>query len=296
MTSNDYLYNVLCSQNLDLQGKEMTDLEKRRQEVEALLRKQFGSVPTIRYGGSKAKGTMIKESYDLDIVCYFPHDATCAGETLKEIYNNVLAALNTSYLVEPKGSALRLTDRSQQNYRVDFHIDVVPGRFVDDTETDTLLFRLTGEKEYLKTNLEVHINHIKKSGVVDAIRLMKLWRVRNAIHLKNFILDLLVIELLQDKKNLSLADQLIYVWEEFRDHYKSLSVQDPANPYGNDLSAELEAARMVLHQVASATLQQLYTYGWEAVFGKVESGKGKLDTLWGAASTTPKTIRPWGHE
>ncbi len=296
MTDNEYLNEVLKSQNLDPDGPELKALEEHRKTVEAILREKFGSSPTIRYAGSKAKGTLIKENYDLDIINYFPHEDTSAGETLKEIYENVRDTLSSDYYVEPKGSALRLKDRNPQNYKVDFHIDVVPGRFVDDEKSDTFLYRSSGEKERLKTNLDVHIAHVKKSGVIDAIRLMKLWSFRNHITLRNFILELLVIELLKEKKNSSLADQLKHVWTEFKDHYKSLHVEDPANPAGNDLSDALDDnARQILSQIAASTLQQLDNSGWEAVFGAIDKSndKDKINGLVSIASTTRTPTKPW---
>jgi hypothetical protein len=48
--------------------------------------------------------------------------------------------LAKSYFVEPKGSALRLKGCGPENLGVDFHIDVVPGRFTDETKTDAYLF------------------------------------------------------------------------------------------------------------------------------------------------------------
>jgi hypothetical protein len=41
----------------------------------------------------------------------------------------------------------------------------------------------------------MHLSHIKNSNVVDAIRLIKLWRVRKALMFKTFVLELLVIKL-----------------------------------------------------------------------------------------------------
>ena len=50
-------------------SEELKTLQERRAEVEKVLRDHFEDCsPTIRYGGSKAKGTMIKEAYDLDII------------------------------------------------------------------------------------------------------------------------------------------------------------------------------------------------------------------------------------
>jgi len=295
-TDNDYLNSVLDSQTLDPDGLEMTALQGERQKVETLLRKRFGSSPTIKYGGSKAKGTMIKESYDLDTITYFPHDDTSAGETLEEIYNNTEQALSDGYLVERKGSALRLKDKSQKSYGTDFHIDVVPGRYIDGDDGDVFLYRATGEKKRLKTNLEVHINHVVDGGVTDAIRLMKLWRVRNEVPIKNFALELLTIKLLAQHKGDSLSSQLTRVWEEFRDHSGSLSIEDPANPAGNDLSELLnETVRQSLNQIATSTLSTLDTHGWEAVFGTVEkqSDQDKKASLERIAAAIPRPTKPW---
>jgi len=294
----DYLYDVLNSQNLDPDGPEMKALQKHREKVEAILRKRFGSAPTIKYGGSKAKGTMIKESYDLDIIEYFPHDDVSGGETLEDIYNNTCDALSVEYLVERKGSALRLKDKTPDTYSQDFHIDVVPGRYIDGNKGDVFLYRSTGEKKRLKTNIDVHISHVKDSGVIDANRLMKLWRVRNNIPIKNFALDLLTIDLLKNKKNLLLTSQLEYVWTEFRDHSESLSIEDPANPFGNDLSEMLnDSIRRCLKDMTTSTLSTLERDGWEAIFGKVEktSDKDKKASLERIVATIARPSKPY-HE
>ncbi len=144
MNNNEYIQEILRSQTLAPDSAELVALQEQRAKVEKLLRKHFEkSSPTIRYGGSKAKGTMIKEAYDLDIICYFAHDDTAAGETLEEIYTNTRTGVELEYWVEPKASALRLKDRDPKNLKVDFHIDVVPGRFTDDSKTDAFLYVAT---------------------------------------------------------------------------------------------------------------------------------------------------------
>ena len=87
-TDETYLKDVLALQHLANDSEEMKKLREQRDEVEDILKEVFPST-TIRYGGSKAKGTLIKASYDLDFVCYFPHDESEAGDTLKELYKNV---------------------------------------------------------------------------------------------------------------------------------------------------------------------------------------------------------------
>ena len=59
MIADEYLYEVLDSQALGDDSDEIKALQKHRAEVETVLCDHFkDSSPTIRYAGSKAKGTM----------------------------------------------------------------------------------------------------------------------------------------------------------------------------------------------------------------------------------------------
>lgn len=293
MTDNEYLKKILDAQTLKEGSTELTDLRKHRDDVDALLRKKFAS-PTIRYGGSKAKGTMIKEAYDLDVICYFENDDISAGETLKDIYANVKAALSGDYFIEEKPSALRLKGCDDDN--PDFHVDVVPGRFTDDAKADAFLYRSSGEKGRQKTNLQKHIDHVNDSGVHDAIRLMKLWRTRNGITVRHFVLELLTIERLEGKSDEPLTDQLIHVWTELRDNIDDIVIEDPANPTGNDLSELFDdAIRNELKTIATDTLADIDSVGWESVFGPVEEStvEEKRDALRQAPTIVVGAPKPW---
>ncbi len=273
MTNNEYLNEILESQTLDDDGDELKLLRRRRNDVDKLLRKKYGSSPSIRYGGSKAKGTMIKDSYDLDVICYFDNDDTTAGETLQEIYDSVAETCEDDYYVERKPSAVRLKCKDSDDIE-DYHIDVVPGRFVDDNRDDVFLYRHSAEKGRQKTNLDVHIDHVKDSGVVSSIRLNKFWRVRNEMSVRNFILELLTIELLKDKKNKSLTDQLTHVWTELRDNIDDINIEDPANPTGNDLSELFNSTiKFELSEAAKTALENVEKDDWKAIFGEVPEKK-----------------------
>ncbi|MGE3466922.1 MAG: hypothetical protein AB7J13_08315, partial [Pyrinomonadaceae bacterium] len=153
MTNEEYLEEILESQTLANDGDELKLLRQRRDDVEKLLRKEYGSNPSILYGGSKAKGTMIKDSFDLDVICYFDNDDTIAGDTLQEIYDSVAETCENDYHIERKPSAVRLKCKDSENEAEDYHIDVVPGRFVDDDRDDVFLYRHSAEKGRQKTNL-----------------------------------------------------------------------------------------------------------------------------------------------
>jgi hypothetical protein len=296
MTIDEYLKAVLKSQKLPDDSDEMEELIQHRQDVEKILRDKFaGASPTIRYGGSKAKGTLVRESYDLDVVFYVANDNDEAGETLKDIFTNVRDELSKHYYAEARTSAIRLRSRDPSSYGREFRIDVVPGRFTDDKKSDCFLYQNGAEKERLKTNLDVHIAHIRDSGVIDAIRLLKLIRVRKALRMKHFVFELLIIDLLSDKKKSPLETQLRHVLQQIADAEQPIHVEDPANPAGNDLSDLLTSVWPELRAIAQSVLDTADSSGWEAVFGSVE-GVSKSERVARAtvlAAAVERPNKPW---
>lgn len=294
MTADDYLDRVLAAQTFGDEDFELKALRQHRKDIEALLNSSFeDSDPSIRWAGSMAKHTMIRTSYDGDVTCYFKHDETIAGSTLQELYEACEKALRAAYDIERKPSAIRVRERGGSY----LHLDLVPGRFTDESEADVFLHRTTGDKQRLKTNLDVHIEHIRDSGVRPAIRLMKLWRVRNGLSAKTFILELLVVKLLAGKKCMAVSEQLKAVWTAFRDEAEELSVEDPANPSGNDLKPALDETRSHLSSVAGTTLAAIESSGWEAVFGPLDGGDGergsRVEVLRSAAASVSRPTKPW---
>ena len=292
MTDNEYLEAVLRDQMLVPGGQELTDLERQRKNVVAVLdRKLSGANPTVRKGGSWAKGTMNREVYDLDLPTYVAHDDDAAGQTLEEIYNTIADAMADDFFVERRRSALRLREREGQ---ADTHIDLVPGRFFDDSETDAWIHQNNADKCRLKTNLDVHIDHIRDSGVVPAVRLAKLWNVRKGIGMKTFVLELLVVDLLKQRKVASLKTQLRHVLDQFSDHSDSLSVTDPANG-NNDLTPALVAVQPRLVIAARDTVATIDSDGLQAVFGPVtETDKRSAAIRIATAVPAAQQYRPHG--
>ncbi len=296
MTNNEYLNEVLASQDLAEDSPELKELREHRKDVEDLLNEKFAkSSPTIRYGGSKAKGTLIREYYDLDLVCYFPHDETSAGETLKEIYENVRDALKEKYAVQEKTSAIRLRSKDSGATEKDIHIDVVPGRYVADEKADCFLHQTQGDKERLKTNLQIHIDHVRGSGVTNAIRLLKLWKVRRGLSVKQFVFELLIIKLLADKKGSGLAEQVEHVWTKISEAQEAITVEDPANPTGNDLMPVLRGSWGELSGAAASSLRTLDSDGWEGIYGPVKTATAnvRVERLAAAAAAVKAPSRPW---
>lgn len=294
MSGNDYLTKLLDSQRLDEKSDEWKALDAEADKIEAIVRAAYpNSVIMFTHGGSRAKRTMIREDYDLDEVCYFQNDDEAPGETLEEIYENLATLLGKHYRVRRKRSALRLSDPKGKDVRVDF----VPGRYVDTASWDVFIHQNEGDKERLKTNIEVHVAHVRDSGCTDVIMLVKLWKVRNSIGIKTFPLELLVIEVLKNANGGDLADRLRRVLTAFSESIDDLNIEDPANPTGNDLSHALtDGLRRQLSKVASNTLASLEEYGWEHVFGKLETEQPtypRVQVLQSVAAAASVQTKPW---
>lgn len=300
MNTNEYLQAILDDQNLKDGSPEIEELNQHREDVEALLQAELESSPHIRYGGSRAKGTMNREAYDLDIICYFDHEDDDDGETLADLYSSVKQILDTDYLTEQKTCSIRLKSKQRESFATDFHIDVVPGRYVDESRSDCFLHQTHGEKQRLKTNLKVHIEHIRDSGVVPAIRLIKLWKARRSLRIKQFVLELLVIDILADEKDLSLSDQLVHFWTTISESEDPITVEDPANPEGNDLTPLLTSdVWYELRSAAENSLWQIDNDSWEAVFGEIEEGEDddeeKSARARRAAASVSTPTEPWAN-
>lgn len=292
METEKYLDQILQKESLSKDSPEVKTMQDEKIKVEKIISDTFDGNPVIRYAGSYKKETMIKASYDLDIACYFKHDDNSAGENLEDIFNNVQGALAKKYSVLPKKSALRL----QNNDKLDFHIDVVPGRFVDDSQSDAFLYQSAGDKKRLKTNLDVHVSYIKDSGLTKTIKLAKIWKNIYSVDVKTFVLELLVIKILaKTKDNDGLEKCLKIFFEELSSNIENISVEDPTNS-GNDLSALFDATvKTNLSAAATKAKTLIDDNKWEDLFGPPEDPDkayvvGSLKTSSANQGNGP---RPW---
>jgi len=283
MSIEKYLKDLLILQNLS--ERQEKDLQAHKKEITDFLRTEFGDDPVIKYAGSYEKGTIISDRYDLDIVCYFPSSDT---RSLKEIREDVTNKLAEKYILTHKASAERILDLKGSEAPSDFHIDVVPGRFIEDTK-DVFLHVAYGEKERMQTNLKTHIDYISNSGCVPIIRLIKLWAYRNDIEIKTFILELFVIEILSGSKSKDdLKKSYLNVLEAFKDKFTSIKLVDPAN--SNNVVSQLmnESEKLMISQSAEVTYNSIKDSEdvnlWQAMF-KDSSNDSKSLTASTVAAT-----------
>lgn len=247
MTSDEYLRGLLAQQ--DLLPDQLVSLRALRDQVQGQLSVLAGS-PRFYYAGSYAKGTMIRASFDLDIVVYWPSDC---GYTLRAIYDAVGETLKKHWThVNPKTVAWRLP------FQGGFHIDVVPGRAIDGTFKYANLYR-ADKGSSLQTSIKVHIDTVRDSGRRDVIRLMKLWRTMRRVPFgKSLALELVTIRGCTGIPVDNLERQLISALTFVRDNILSVRLVDPANT-NNTLSDEISVTdRQAIRNAASAALTAQY--------------------------------------
>jgi hypothetical protein len=101
---------------------------------------------------------------------------------------------------------------------------------------------------------------------------------------------------LEKKKSADFSAQVRHVWSAIADSDEPISIEDPANPEGNDLRPLLEGAVwQELRSAAAATLKAIDDSGWEAAFGPADSvdQAERVSGLKAAAASVSIPTKPW---
>ena len=252
MSNHEYLLERLAGQ--DLNATQIDTLQLCRKAIENQVA-QLNGTPRFYYAGSYGKKTIISESFDLDIVAYWPDDC---GYPLKEIFDAVGSVLKQKWKsASPKTVAWTIS------FQGGFHIDVVPGRALDKSYKEANLYR-SDKDSPMKTSIKVHIDTVRNSGRRDTIRLMKLWNVRNGAPWKKSLpLELMTIEALKGTSTTDLEQQLLKVFGHIRDTIARVRIVDPANSNNIVSDAWTDTDRMAIKLAAEAAIQAKL---WSDVF------------------------------
>lgn len=219
MSNEDYLRELLISQNLT--NYQIENLKNQRDAIVREIKNEIPGNPTLFNAGSYAKGTMIQASYDLDIVLYWAHDFQYS---LQNLYNTV-------------GGFLQSIGKRPRSKRVgweipfpgDFHIDVIPGKKIPNKPDYAYLYNNDNNIRF-QSSVKKHVSHVKNSRRQDVIRMMKLWKKRNNVSIKTFVLENMVIEGCKGLNRNNLESQLNAAFDFIKDNITTLRIRDPANP------------------------------------------------------------------
>ncbi len=254
MTLNNekYLRKLLAEQGITKnQKKQLRDLgAKVKSQLEGLLEEK----PIVYYAGSYRKKTMIKASYDLDIVLYWPSKIPLKVE---DLYNAVGSELQKNWN--------RLSAKNvgwEIGFDGDFHIDVIPGKRKDKSHKDAYLYSRDINGRFL-TSINKQVNYVKRRRRGKAIKLIKLWKKRKEVPIKTFILETMVVRGCKYLPRKTLEPQLTQALEYLADNITTIRLIDPANSeniISNNLTIEEK------NRVRNLANKALSADNWSQVF------------------------------
>ncbi|MBI5778908.1 MAG: nucleotidyltransferase [Planctomycetes bacterium] len=243
MTSQQYLEEILAKYNLT--ENDISGIQKRRKEIEDLLRYSYGSkISRVYYSGSYAKGTAINLKYDVDLCVYFKGDAFY---TLQDMYNQVFASLRS---LNPRKQivSIRISNDKES-------VDIVPAREISNNSADANLF-VTTTGSSIKTNIELHKDYVSKAKCRPIIKLMKIWKYRHSIHFKSFALELLIIKALDNSRTEDYGELMLQALRYTKENVELVKLIDPAN--SNNIVSDLitSSDKLTMKNNANASLEK----------------------------------------
>lgn len=250
MTADAYLQSILNRESVDTGIS--SPVRTAQTVLYPLIQRWAGNrLVTVHPSGSFAKRTANKSGTDIDLFISLSPQTT---ETLREIYNKLFNYMNSN-----KYTAKR------QNVSINVHalgysVDLVPAKRQDNYSDDHSLYRRRADS-WTKTNVAKHISHVSLSGLVDEIRIIKLWRDQKRLDLPSFYLELSVIKALTVTRG-SLSENVWASLTHFRDRFVSTTIIDPSNS-NNVISDDLTALEKA--EVKKAAEQALKATNWSQI-------------------------------
>lgn len=197
--------------------------------LRTVIREWAGScLQDIYLSGSRAKGTAISLSSDLDLFISLKSETE---ETLKEIYDSLDNRLkNKGYTTRRQNVSIGVSINGND-------VDLVPAKKrPGNTNLHTLY--ISKRDTWTQTNVRMHINKVLNSERIVEIVLLKIWRKLHGLDFPSIYLELTVIEALKGKNKKAPANNFLELLEYLETEFISKTVYDPANT-NNKISDDL---------------------------------------------------------
>ena len=189
------------------------------QEIKSWAYSEGYFLDDITLSGSRAKGTAISLTSDLDMFISLSPSNTA---TLKEIFNSLFYWFNKiQYSGKKQNVSIQVTLR-------ELKIDLVPGKRQNQHNNDHSIYKSTDDT-WMQTNVNEHINIVKYSSRISEIVAAKIWRHRHNLPIPSILLELITIEALKYKDIYDHDRNFLFLLEYIRDHIETIRVIDPAN-------------------------------------------------------------------
>ena len=222
--------------------------------IEAEIRKWANhnslSIVEVILSGSRAKGTAIKLSSDMDIFISLSSSNTSSLET---IFNSLFDYFNVP------GLSCRKQNVSVGVTYNGHNIDLVPGRRQNQYGNDHSLYK-SRQNTWTQTNINEHIRIVKNSNRIEEIVATKIWKHRHNLEFPSIFLELTALEGLKHRGTLDHDSNFLFLLEYIRDNIQALKIIDPANTnniISNDLT--LSEKRAISDQAKISRNKQNWT-------------------------------------
>jgi hypothetical protein len=220
--------------------------------LETLIRKwAFNnnlSLADIKLSGSRAKGTAISLSTDLDMFISLSSSNTTS---LKDIYNSLFDYFNQpGFYCRKQNVSIRVTYNGK-------YVDIVPSRRQSQYGGDHSLYKRK-QDSWMQTDVDKHINIVKNSNRIEEIAAAKIWRYRHNLDFSSIFLELVTIEATKNMGTTDHDSNFLYFLNFIRDNIQSVKIVDPANT-NNVISDDLTIAeKKVLSDQARKSRNEQY--------------------------------------
>ncbi len=248
MTADNYLRTILAKYAVNTSGAEAAG-----QVIYPVL-KHWGNayLNSAEFSGSLAKGTSISIGTDADI--FLSLSSTTPG-TLADMYSTLWNAVTAAgYVARKQNVSIGVTING-------YSIDLVPGRRQSQYGSDHSLYR-NKANSWSQTNVATHIAHVKGSGRIDEIRVLKIWRQLHGLVFPSFFLELIVINTLAYARQGNLAVNVLAVLDFLRDNIETVRCVDPAN--SNNVISD-DCTRAEKAAVAAKARESRGRQTWEGI-------------------------------
>lgn len=228
VTPDEYVNSIIKKYNITGEVDALTKLIVVDPLVTIIKKWAGNQLADIYYSGSRAKGTAITLSSDIDLFISLKSDTT---NTLKDIYQSLYDTITAN-----KITARRQNVSIGVNYG-GHSIDLVPGKKNTGNTNDHNLYRSKVDS-WTKTNVANHITLVKNSGRLTEIIILKIWSRLHNLDFPSIYLELTVLEALYNKNKNQPANNFMTVLEYLQNSFVDKRVIDPSNS-NNIISEDL---------------------------------------------------------
>ncbi|MCY9657176.1 nucleotidyltransferase domain-containing protein [Paenibacillus chondroitinus] len=221
--------------------------------LEQLISKWAGEcLNDIYLSGSRAKGTAINLSSDLDL---FISLKSTTDNTLKEIYESLYGYIDRAgYKPRKQNVSIGVNVAGKQ-------VDLVPAKKRPGNTNYHSLY-ISKRDTWTQTNVIEHINTVKNSDRITEIVLLKIWRKLHKLDYPSIYLELTVIEALKGKSKSAPANNFLILLDYLQNEFVDKKVVDPANT-SNVISDDLyKYEKEAIQKKARESRSQKY---WEDI-------------------------------